>query len=484
LNAVFSFFPDNKEGMQRIIFNFLSCLCFIFLYINTQAQSVFADDSKYKTDAAKRFSEALKIKTISNDEFTPFDTTAFLQLKSLMEKSFPLVHKNLKRFIINDFGYIYQWDGKNKTIDPYVFLAHQDVVPVEEAAVDSWTYPAFSGTIAKDTIWGRGAVDDKGTLMAILEAAEKLLGENIIPERTVYFCFGHDEETSGRLGAGSIVKWFKEKEIRPALVLDEGLEIIHKNYISFQKPVALIGVGEKGYASFEITATKPGGHSAAPENETAINILVNALKRINDNPMPARLTYPIKEFLQQIKYQLPGKMRFAISNLWLFKKKLLREMSKNNGTNSLIRTTMVTTILKSGMKDNVIPSFATATINCRIIPGETVADVETYLLKQIGDDRITLKKVGDYWDAAPQTSIGSQSYKTIDSLVKKMMPDVLTAPLFVVGTTDARYFRSISDGVINFIPVIDSKGMHGIDERRSLKDYFNLIHFFQQLMQL
>lgn len=403
-------------------------------------------------------------------------------MKSFLEKSFPFVHANLERICINEFGYIYRWEGIDKNKDPLVLLAHQDVVPVEEAAQKLWTYPAFSGTIKNDTVWGRGAVDDKGTMIAIMEAAENLLQHNQHPLRTVYFCFGHDEETSGHFGAESIAKWFSDQNIHPFLVLDEGLEIIHKNYIPLKTPVALIGVGEKGYATFEVTSRIEGGHSAAPERETAITILNDALKRINDNPMPATLINTARLFLKGIKNELPGKMRLAISNLWLFKKKLLKEMAKNNGTNSLIRTTIVTTMINSGVKDNVIPSFATATINCRILPGETVDEVENFLARQINDERIVIKRTSACWDPPPMTSTGSIAYKLIDSLTQNVFPQVITAPLFVVGTTDARFFRSISEGVINFIPVFDSKGMHGVDERRSIKDYLNLISFFEQLI--
>ncbi|HMU47049.1 MAG TPA: M20/M25/M40 family metallo-hydrolase [Chitinophagaceae bacterium] len=467
----------NKLFFHLLLFGFLFSSSF-----NSNSQSVNSLAENSYDLSIKRFSEALRIRTISSDDPSVFDSSAFRQMKNFLEKSFPFVHANLERTCINEFGYIYRWEGIDKNKDPLVLLAHQDVVPVEEAAEKLWTYPAFSGAIKNDTVWGRGAVDDKGTLIAILEAAENLLQNNQHPLRTVYFCFGHDEETSGHYGAESIAKWFSDRNIHPFLVLDEGLEIIHKNYIPLKTPVALIGVGEKGYATFEVTSRIEGGHSAAPKRETAITILSDALKKVNDDPMPAVLINTVNLFLTSIKNELPGKMRFAISNLWLFKKKLLKEMAKNNGTNSLIRTTIVTTMINSGVKDNVIPSFATATINCRILPGETVEEVENFLTRQINDERIFIKRTSACWNPPPMTSTESGAYKLIDSLTKKIFPQVVTAPLFVVGTTDARFFRSLSEGVINFIPVFDSKGMHGVDERRSINDYLNLIFFFEQLM--
>ncbi|MCB0777808.1 MAG: M20/M25/M40 family metallo-hydrolase [Chitinophagaceae bacterium] len=458
-------------------------LCFHLLAsIGSYSQSNIQKWDHSNEDALARLSGALKIKTISSSSPADFDSASFIQLRIFLENNFPMVHTVLERFEVNRFGYIYKWAGVDKDLAPYVLMAHQDVVPAEDAATADWKYPPFSGTVAEDTIWGRGVVDNKGTMIAILEAAEHLLGQNKKPDRTIYFCFGHDEETSGHLGAESIVNWFEQREIRPALVLDEGLEIIHKNYIPLSTPVALIGIGEKGYATFEAVANIEGGHSAAPHNETAIDILIAALDRVHDHPMPAKLIPATNTFLQKIKHLLPGKMRFGINNLWLFKKKLLKEMGKNNGTNSLIRTTIVTTMINSGVKDNVIPSFAKATINCRILPGQTVNEVEQHLKVQINDDRITLVRTEDCWDPPPATDMHGFAYKKIDSLVSEMFPDAVSAPLFVVGTTDARYFRKISDGVINFLPVTDSKGMHGVNEARAINDYFKLSLFFEKLM--
>lgn len=433
-------------------------------------------------DALARISGALKIKTISSSNPADFDSTSYIQLRIFLEQNFPLVHSEIERFDINHFAYIYKWEGLDKKLAPYVLMAHQDVVPAEEAATADWKYPPFAGAIANDTIWGRGVVDDKGTMIAILEAAERLLGQKSRPERTIYLCFGHDEETSGHFGAESMVNWFEQRNIKPALVLDEGLEIIYKNYIPLNTPVALIGIGEKGYATFEAVANIEGGHSAAPYNETAIDILVAALDRVHDHPMPAKLIPATNTFLQKIKHLLPGKMRFGINNLWLFQKKLLKEMGKNNGTNSLIRTTIVTTMINSGVKDNVIPSFAKATINCRILPGQTVSEAEQHLKDQINDNRITLTRTEDCWDPPPATDRHGFAYKKVDSLVREIFPEAISAPLFVVGTTDARYFRKISDGVINFLPVTDSKGMHGVNEARAIQDYFKLILFFEKLM--
>jgi len=434
--------------------------------------------------AIERLCRVLRVKTTAPGIHSDFDSAAFTRMRMVLENDFPLVHNDLERIVLNEFTYVYKWEGRDPALRPYVLMAHQDVVPVEKAAEQEWTYPPFSATVAADTIWCRGVVDDKGTLVAILEAAENLLTRGLQPLRSIYFCFGHDEEMAGREGAKAMAEWFREKQIRPALVLDEGLEIIHKNYIPLKKPVALLGIGEKGFASFTITAQAPGGHSAAPGSSTAVDRLVRALNRLHDHPMPARLVYPLDLFLAKIKTLLPGKMRLAISHLWLFRKKLLREMGKDPGANAMVRTTMTTTILDAGVRENVIPVFARATVNCRILPGETVQDAEQHITRVVAGEGITVERQGYCWDPPELTDINGEAYLKIDSLTRRLFPGVTTAPLIVIGYTDARYFRAISDGVINFLPVPDSKGMHGVDERRAVADYLALVRFFGELMMM
>jgi carboxypeptidase PM20D1 len=426
-------------------------------------------------------SEAIRIKTISYEDRL-VNREAFVEFRRMLEKNYPLVHRHLQRVIINEFSYIYKWQGSDSSLPPYIFLAHQDVVPIENEAIEKWSVPPFSGRIQNDSVWGRGAADDKVALIGLMEATESLLQDNFRPRETIYLCFGHDEEISGG-GAEAMAAWFKEKNIHAELVLDEGMEVIQKNYFDLKDPIALIGVGEKGYASLELVVEKPGGHSSAPEQETAIDILTSALVRLHDHPSPAHLTQPITAFLHRTKKFMPGTVRFAINYQWLFKKKILKELSKNNGTNAAIRTTIVTTIVSSGMKDNVIPAMAKATVNCRILPGETVSQAEEFIRKTIHDDRVRIQCIGKCWDPSPITSTNSAAFKKIESLVPAYFPGAIITPMFVIGATDSRHFRAISDGVINFNPLIDSKGLHGIDERMSIKDFKRMIAFYADLMK-
>ena len=218
-----------------------------------------------------------------------------------MEGAYPLCHTKLTRKVINDFSFIYTWEGTDTTLAPYVLMAHMDVVPVEAATESKWKVAPFSGAIVNDTIWGRGAADDKVAVIAIMESVEKLLSENHQPKRTIYLCFGHDEEVSGRRGAKLISQWFIENNIKPALVIDEGGQIDNNHFKQLGRPVAVIATGEKGYVNLDLTVEIPGGHSSMPMKETAIDVLTNAIAKVRANPMPARFTPSIDELLNRTK---------------------------------------------------------------------------------------------------------------------------------------------------------------------------------------
>lgn len=157
--------------------------------------------------AAKRLSKAVQFPTISNQDRSDFNEQAFNDYHNFIEQSYPLVHKTLKREVVGDprpFSLIYTWEGKNPSLPPAVFMAHQDVVPIAEESRNQWKEDPFSGAIKDGYIWGRGVLDDKNQIHAILEAAEMKIKEGFQPERTILFVFGHDEEVGGPEGQGTL----------------------------------------------------------------------------------------------------------------------------------------------------------------------------------------------------------------------------------------------------------------------------------------
>jgi carboxypeptidase PM20D1 len=433
--------------------------------------------------AALHLSQAIQIQTISFGDTLAIDTAEFIKFRSFLENTYPNVHSKLERKIFNQFSYVYKWTGKDTTARPYVLMGHMDVVPVEAVAESKWSVPSFSGAIKNDTIWGRGAVDDKVAVIAILESVEQLLKQNFTPNRTIYLCFGHDEEISGKRGAKVMSAWLKEQGIKPALVLDEGGQIDTKHFQQLKRPFAVIGTSEKGYANFDLSVEIPGGHSSMPANETAIDVLNKAIANIRAHSMEPAITPTMQELLNRTKTAESFSKRMVLSNLWLFQGLMIGQLEKTKETNAMVHTTLVPTILNSGIKDNVIPTVAKATFNSRILPGQTSEDVLKFITKAVNDNRVVIKKQTiSLMEPSAITSSENSEFKKVEQIIYHSVPDVIVSPFLMIGATDSRYFRGFSDAVLNFSAVQDVKGFHGIDERIGKSDLNRMIFFYNQLL--
>ena len=365
-----------------------------------------------------------------------------------------------------------------------VLMAHYDVVPVEASAVKLWHAVPYGGEIKDGYIWGRGTLDDKSSMISILEAAELQLAKGFQPKQTILLCFGADEESSGN-GATAVVKYFKSKNKRFDIVVDEGGEISTEEMKDVKRPIASIGVGEKGYVTLILTAQKAGGHSSIPAQSTAIDILSKGLYKLRKKQMPAKLTPPISAYLDRVSgYTENFIKKVELSNMWLFEKQVLNNLSEAPTSNALVRTTIVPTIVNSGVRDNVIPTFATAYVNSRILPGETQKDVYNFVEKAVKDTNIKITYYHNYSTLpSPTTDIHSKAFKRVEKAIYSVVEDVIVAPMLMVGASDSRNYREVSDGVINFTPITNAKGYHGIDERLLMTDYQKCINFYTLLIQ-
>lgn len=162
-------------------------------------------------------SEAITFRTIVLDDGT-YDCDAFDALNDMLKRRYPLVHSRLSSETFDGHGLLYTWQGTDSSLDPIVLMAHQDVVPVEAGTEDDWEGPPFAGAVIDGRIYGRGALDCKGALIAIFEALEHLQRTDFVPERTVYVVSGHDGEIGGANGAKVIAAEMLSRGIRPWFV--------------------------------------------------------------------------------------------------------------------------------------------------------------------------------------------------------------------------------------------------------------------------
>jgi len=433
----------------------------------------------------QHLSDAVKIKTVSYDEPSKFDSTAFNALISYLKKTYPLSDSLLNKKVINSFSLLYKWEGENPSLKPIVLMGHMDVVPVDEEN-KKWDFQPFGGEITDKFVCGRGTLDDKVNVIGILEAVEMLLKENFKPKRTIYLAFGHDEEIGGENGAKKIAEFLESEHVRAEFILDEGMLITRGVVPGIKKDVALIGISEKGYLSVELSVETEGGHSSMPAKETPIGILAIAVAKLEKKPMSPKISEPVQHFLDYVGPEMPFFSKLAFANQWLLKSVIMSKYEASNSGNATIRTTTAPTIFKSGFKDNVLPAVATATVNFRILPGETSNDVITHIEKTLNDSRVKIKKIGQGNEPAAVSDIHSDGFKQIEKSVKQVFKNTITAPSLMIGGTDEKHYSKVSDNLFRFLPSVfdseDLKRIHGINEKISIDNFKNCIRFYRQLI--
>ncbi|PHN08102.1 M20 family peptidase [Flavilitoribacter nigricans] len=438
-------------------------------------------------EAKRHLAEAISIPTISFGEESRFDSTAFQRYADFISRNYPLVDSLLEKKTFNDFSYLYHWKGSGDERDPILLMSHYDVVPVEPATIHNWRQPPYSGAIVADTIWGRGAIDDKTAGIAILETFEQLLQEGYRPRRDIYVALSHDEEKGGSRGASSMAAYLQERGVRFDYILDEGGAITEGIIPGVEKEVALVGIAEKGYLNLELSTSLSGGHSSIPLGTNSIDVLTAGLARLRANPFPARISEPLKLFFDYLGPESTLAMKFAFTNADVLEPLILQGLSQIPQGKANIRTTMVPTIFSSGIKENVIPKVASANINLRIIPGETVESAIAYVRKTLDDDRIRIQAQDGASDPSKVSDVESEAYEMVCRSVREIFREVVVAPHLLVGGTDSRYFAELTDHIFRFRPLRvnpdNIQSFHGLNERVTVADLENSIRFYYQLVR-
>jgi carboxypeptidase PM20D1 len=436
-----------------------------------------------KDSALVRFSKAIQFKTTSLSAFVG-NTEEMQKLHEYLRTAFPKIHATLTRDTIGAASVYYTWRGKDTTLKPIVLMGHIDVVPVIPGTESKWTHDAYSGEVANGYIWGRGSMDDKSTVMAVLESVEALLAHNFQPKRTIILAFGHDEEVGGMRGAKRMTDFFREKKMQFECVIDEGGAIVEGAISGLDKPAALIGIAEKGYTSIEITAEAKGGHSSMPPPHTAVGVLASAITALEENQMPASLSSVTKEFFLCIGPEMNFLYRVAIANLWATEKLVVRFMQSTPQGNAIVRTTTAPTMLTASVKDNILPIGATAIVNFRIHPNDSISTVLEHIRRVTQNDSLKLKLYDGSAsiNPSPVSSTESSAFQLLNKTIRGTYPDAIVAPYLVLGGTDAKHYAGLSNSIYRFSPFRLSKDdmgrAHGTDERLTTESYLKGIQFY------
>ena len=463
-------------------------------------------------ESVRRFAGGIRIPTISTENYDETNFKPFEEFQKYLAESYPEVYKVMEADTVNNHGLLFHWKGKNKDLNPILFLSHYDVVPVvgydpETATVpdtifqfndkplppiesysEKWEYPPFSGAVVNGRIYGRGTLDMKCMLFSLMEGADNLIKEGFQPERDIWFAFGHDEEVSGRQGALKIADEFKKRGLHFDAVYDEGGIIAAPGSAieSVQQPIGLVGVGEKGFLTLRLTVKGMGGHSSMPPAKGSLVLAAEIIEKLNSDQFPAQIITPIAKFFDNIGGDMSFFSRMAIANQWVLKPLLLSTMEKSPASNALVRTTTAVTMAKGSDAPNVLASEAEVTVNFRILPGNTVAEVKKHVdnICQGYDVNIDVVSEREPSGISPEDVRG---FQIIKEEVAMIYPEAIVSSYITIGGTDAYKYQVVSDNIYRFMPIClnkyEQRTIHNENEYISFENYGKMQWYFREIMR-
>jgi carboxypeptidase PM20D1 len=434
---------------------------------------------------AVHLGEAIRIKTISNQDCSLTDFDQYEEFLNFLRKTYPKVHQVCHLERVNQYSVLFHWKSDVQKGKPILLTAHYDVVPVAESTLNSWELDPFSGEIKEGHVYGRGALDDKNQVISIMEALEDSIENGFLPHRDIYIAFGFDEEVGGEKGAKAIASLLKERNLEFEFVLDEGGAIIEGIIKGFDIPVALIGVAEKGSSNIKIFTSGDGGHSSMPTKNSAIEKLSTIISNLEKNPMPANLVSPVERMFKLMAPHM-GNTHLLLKHARLIFPLLERKLSKNATMNSMLRTTISFTMIGGGEAENILPEMAWANANIRIIPGDTLENVMNHM-RSVNKGIDFEMKIMNREEGSEVSPYDSDSYRIIQKKIKQVFGGVEVMPYLMAGSTDSRKYSDLCDKIYRFSAVRmnqdDLDSIHGANERIRIKNLQYMVLFYKILLE-
>ena len=369
---------------------------------------------------------------------------------------------------------------------PLLLLAHIDVVPVEG---QPWTVPPFQPTEKDGFLYARGVSDDKAMAAAFTAIALEAARSPQKLSRDLIVALTAGEETGGLVG----VRWLAQNHrdlLDAELALNEGGSLLVAPDLSRMEAVQ-IGVAEKTFQSYQLTVKGKGGHSSVPPTDVdPVVTLARALQRIGELRFPAKVTPEAREGIAlSARYEKPplsdALKRVADTGTVSPEDDAL--ISKDRLANAQLRTTCVTTMLKAAPQDNVLPTTAEATVNCRILPDETREQTQTKLAQAIGDAAVDLKPTEDFYSAKPSPIAGAVN-DAVHAAARAVWGDVAVVHAMGTGATDSRHLREV--GIQSYglggapgtrEDARAGRAAHGADERRPIRWIGDGVRFLREV---
>ena len=466
-----------------LVFIFIAVVMIRTLAFKPKAMPAICQDEVTfdKEKAVSNLKELVKCKTISHIDHVGEDDREFEKLVAMLPEMFPNVYAKCELKHFPDRALLYKYEGK-KHDNPSVFMAHYDVVPVNE---EDWQKPPFDGVTENGVLWGRGTLDTKATFAGALFALDHHIANGFVPENDIYLAFSGCEEVNG-LGAKHIVDYFEENKIDPILVLDEGGAVVEGAFPGLKSSCAYIGIAEKGMIDVEYRVKSNGGHASAPKPHTPVGVLSLACAKVESNPFKAHTTKPVKEMFDTLGRHSNFLYKMIFANMWCFGWVIDMLGKKQGGDiNALMRTTVAFTQMSGSSASNVIPPEATMVSNLRLNPNDTMESALEYLKNIVCDDNVQLTKLRGYNPSRISTTDGA-GYERVVSAVASTWRGCIPTPYLMMQCSDSRHWGKISDKVYRFSAMDLTKeeraSIHGNDERIRFECVHKCCEFFIRIM--
>ncbi|MFU8786239.1 MAG: M20/M25/M40 family metallo-hydrolase [Candidatus Izemoplasmataceae bacterium] len=424
----------------------------------------------------------IKFKTISHVDPSKIDNVPFEMFIEYLMQRYKTVVKHAEIIRIEPMGLIFKIKGDAHE-HPTVLMSHFDVVPENGL----WEHDPFLGEIIEGYIYGRGTLDTKGTLCAVMESVEHHLKKLYTFKEDLYLCFSGDEEVYGK-SAHNMVAYLDKHHIKPALVLDEGGAVVKDIFPNVKESIAVIGISEKGVLSLKLTASSSGGHAAMPPKDTPITQLSKAVVKLNQSKhFKLTLTESVYAMFDTVaRYSKSFIIRMIFANLWVFSP-LVKQMASRSGGEllSLMKTTQAFTMMEGSEAINVLPTKASVGINYRLLTNQTGEKTIQSIKKIINNDHIQVNTL--YLSDPPSLSKRDLNYQKIVDTIYETFEETIPTPYLMMATTDSRHYHKISENVYRFSPMRLSKEglktIHGVNEKIHKDDFIECVKFYINLLK-
>ena len=428
---------------------------------------------------------AIQAPTISYPDRSRMDFAVFERFLADLETHYPLTFSIGSVERIAGYSLLITIPGTQPNANPIALMGHYDVVPVKP---EGWITDPFSGEIIDAYLYGRGTLDMKGQVIATLEAMEALLREKTRFERSVYLLFGHNEETGSEMddsGASATRDVLKARGIHFHAVIDEGGAVIEGKDFGIAGLLGLIGIAEKGYLDVQLSAHQAGGHASMPPQHSALYDVFEGAMRVESKKFKPVLNEATLAMFLALAPHMHGWRRFVFTHVKAFERWVLSQLIKVPHTAALVRTTSVMTMASGSKAPNVLAQNGEVIVNCRLVPGDSIAHVVQRLQAKVGPKVSVQALTGT--EPTNVSPVDHPAYQQLAQAIHSVYPQLTAiAPYLVVGATDSRVYHGMADGVYRIQPFLNSyrdrSTVHADNERILIEDYLSGITLFKTIL--